>query len=75
MEKVLPEPVTPSSVWCARPDWMPSMSAAIAAGWSPAGTVVRLQLEWSRFAHACPELQRKMPSRTLAEFKANRYSP
>ncbi len=37
--------------------------------------VVRLQLEWSRFAHACPELQRKKPSRNLAGFKANRYSP
>ena len=37
--------------------------------------VLRLQLEWSRFAHASPELQRKMPSRTLAGFVANRYSP
>jgi hypothetical protein len=34
---VLPEPVTPSSVWCFAPDKMPSVSFAIACGWSPAG--------------------------------------
>ena len=36
-EKVLPLPVTPSSVWCASPDSMPSIKGAMAAGWSPAG--------------------------------------
>src|SRR5882672_2487633 len=35
--KVLPDPVTPSSVWDARPSSMPSMSFAIASGWSPDG--------------------------------------
>jgi hypothetical protein len=35
--KVLPEPVTPSSVWKLRPSLTPSTSWAIAAGWSPAG--------------------------------------
>ena len=35
--KVLPEPVTPSSVWNARPSSMPSHSCAMAVGWSPAG--------------------------------------
>jgi hypothetical protein len=34
---VLPEPVTPSSVWKLRPSWMPSTSFTIAVGWSPAG--------------------------------------
>src|SRR5258708_6708070 len=37
MVKVLPEPVTPSSVWKARPSPMPSAILAIASGWSPAG--------------------------------------
>ena len=36
--KVLPEPVTPSSVCFARPLRAPSTSCAIAWGWSPAGT-------------------------------------
>ena len=35
--KVLPEPVTPSSVWNASPSSMPSTSCSIAVGWSPAG--------------------------------------
>src|SRR5215472_2423344 len=35
--KVLPEPVTPSSVWNASPSWIPSTSPAMASGWSPAG--------------------------------------
>ncbi len=37
MVKVLPEPVTPSSTWSRSPRATPSMSAAIACGWSPAG--------------------------------------
>src|SRR5262245_15889339 len=36
--KVLPEPVTPSKVWCFVPDKIPSVSLAMAAGWSPAGS-------------------------------------
>ncbi len=35
--KVLPEPVTPSSVWRRHPSWMPCTSASIACGWSPVG--------------------------------------
>jgi hypothetical protein len=35
--KVLPEPVTPSSVWNDSPSFTPSTSLAIASGWSPAG--------------------------------------
>ena len=35
--KVLPEPVTPSSVWKASPSRTPSTSLAIASGWSPDG--------------------------------------
>ena len=35
--KLLPEPVMPSSVWNRSPRSMPSASAAIASGWSPAG--------------------------------------
>src|SRR6185312_10181175 len=35
--KVLPEPVTPSSVCAARPASNPSISFAIACGWSPEG--------------------------------------
>src|SRR5690606_10214815 len=38
MVKVLPEPVTPSSVCAARPDSMPSTRRAMASGWSPAGS-------------------------------------
>ena len=34
---VLPEPVTPSSVWYASPSVSPSISFSIASGWSPAG--------------------------------------
>ncbi|MNH43250.1 hypothetical protein D3C79_1051040 [compost metagenome] len=37
MLKVLPEPVTPSRVWCDRPASMPSTIWRIASGWSPAG--------------------------------------
>ena len=34
---VLPEPVTPSSVWYLSPRWSPAVSSAMALGWSPAG--------------------------------------
>ncbi len=37
MVKVLPEPVTPSSVWKLSPSLTPSTRPWIAAGWSPAG--------------------------------------
>src|SRR5690242_8400764 len=37
MENVLPEPVTPRSVWCFAPDKTASVSFAMACGWSPAG--------------------------------------
>jgi hypothetical protein len=37
MVKVLPEPVTPSSVWLGLPLRSPSTSFSIACGWSPAG--------------------------------------
>lgn len=37
MLKVLPEPVTPSNVWCDSPASMPSTNWRIASGWSPAG--------------------------------------
>jgi hypothetical protein len=35
--KVLPEPVTPRSVWCFAPEEIASVSFAMACGWSPAG--------------------------------------
>ena len=35
---LLPEPVMPSRVWYRSPLAMPSLSAAMAAGWSPAGS-------------------------------------
>lgn len=35
--KVLPEPVTPSSVWYFIPASKPAVSFAIASGWSPVG--------------------------------------
>ena len=34
---VLPEPVTPSNVWCLRPFSRPVASFSIACGWSPVG--------------------------------------
>jgi hypothetical protein len=34
---VLPDPVTPRSVWKLRPSFTPSTSCSMAAGWSPAG--------------------------------------
>ena len=37
MVKVLPEPVTPNSVWKVNPSSMPATKASIAVGWSPAG--------------------------------------
>src|SRR5690606_22334380 len=37
MVKVLPEPVTPSSTWSRSWPCKPFTSAAMAAGWSPAG--------------------------------------
>lgn len=37
MVYVLPEPVTPSSVWYDRPSSMFSTSLRMASGWSPAG--------------------------------------
>ncbi len=35
---VLPDPVTPSSVWKRSPRSSPRVSSAIAFGWSPAGS-------------------------------------
>jgi hypothetical protein len=35
---LLPDPVMPSSVWYRSPLTMPSLSAATAPGWSPAGS-------------------------------------
>ena len=40
MVALLPEPVMPSSVWNRSPRSMPSASAAMAFGWSPAGCEV-----------------------------------
>ncbi|MDQ0591483.1 hypothetical protein QFZ47_005592 [Variovorax paradoxus] len=37
MVKVLPDPVTPSSVWNTSPSSTPSTSPSMAFGWSPAG--------------------------------------
>src|SRR3972149_7519669 len=37
MVKVLPLPVTPSSVWERWPCWRPSISLSTAWGWSPVG--------------------------------------
>jgi hypothetical protein len=37
MVKVLPDPVTPNSTWCRSPAASPSISSAIARGWSPLG--------------------------------------
>src|SRR3569832_1930176 len=34
---VLPEPVTPRSVWNTSPSFTPSTSLSMAVGWSPAG--------------------------------------
>jgi predicted membrane metal-binding protein len=36
---VLPDPVTPISVWSFLPARSPSVSRLIAAGWSPAGFI------------------------------------
>jgi len=35
---VLPDPVTPSSVWNDKPSLRPSISFSMASGWSPAGS-------------------------------------
>ena len=35
---LLPDPVMPSRVWYRSPLAMPALSAAMAAGWSPAGS-------------------------------------
>src|SRR3954470_19802568 len=35
---VLPDPVTPSSVWYRSPRRRPAVSSAMALGWSPAGS-------------------------------------
>ena len=38
MVALLPDPVMPRSVWKRSPRWMLSVSAAMAVGWSPAGS-------------------------------------
>ena len=38
MVNVLPEPVTPSSVWYRSPRSRPPTSVSIACGWSPVGS-------------------------------------
>ena len=35
--KVLPDPVTPKSVWCFMPAFRLRVSFSMASGWSPAG--------------------------------------
>ena len=75
IEKVLPDPVTPSSVWCARPDSMPSTMRGDSRRLVARRLVWRLQIEWLGSLTFWPELQRKMPSRTLAGFSPRRYSP
>ncbi len=42
---VLPEPVTPRSVWYRSPRRSPAVSSAMARGWSPAGWKGRLDLK------------------------------
>ena len=37
IEKVLPDPVTPSRVWWGRPASSPSTNWRMASGWSPVG--------------------------------------
>ena len=41
--KVLPDPVTPNSVWWAKPFSKPASKRRIASGWSPSG----LNVEWT----------------------------
>jgi hypothetical protein len=36
--KVFPVPVAPRSTWCFMPRAIPSVSSAIAVGWSPVGS-------------------------------------
>src|SRR6185312_7493482 len=44
---VLPDPVTPSSVWYLSPRASPAVSSAMALGWSPAGS--NGARTWKRF--------------------------
>src|SRR5262245_40070975 len=50
--KVFPDPVTPSSTWCCELANNPSVSFAIACGWSPSGsngaTSLNMQIEANR---------------------------
>ena len=50
--KVLPEPVTPSSVLCFDPRRIESTSCAIASGWSPVGLDVYKRQEIERPAQS-----------------------
>ena len=45
--KVLPEPVTPKSVWYLWPDFNEDNKPSIARGWSPAG--LKLDFKMKRF--------------------------
>jgi hypothetical protein len=45
---VLPEPVTPSSVWQTRPSFSPCVRRSIASGWSPAGAMASWETTASR---------------------------
>ena len=47
--KVLPEPVTPSSVWNDRPSSMPSTSVSIAVGLVAGGQIGLVKLERRAF--------------------------
>jgi hypothetical protein len=46
---VLPDPVTPISVWCFLPARSASVSRLIAAGWSPAGFIVLFNSNFAIF--------------------------
>ena len=50
MLKVLPEPVTPNSVWYLYPFSSPSTSRSMAWGWSPARNVFRFKFELTHYA-------------------------
>src|SRR5437867_9735429 len=63
---VLPEPVTPSSVWCASPRCRPSVRPSMAWGWSPVGrkseTILNSGMSCNYRTYvrttACPDLRR-----------------
>ena len=50
---VLPEPVTPSNTWCFMPFSSPSVSFAMAWGWSPVGAYSECSLNMDMACSLC----------------------